>query len=153
MGRHPMILTEHLALLSGEHGKLLHKVKVYPAKRRFLATLGLSLVTSVGFVLAFTVLTGPYDLWLNIVVAVTALVVSPFLAGWLSPHPRYVAFFPASMLVGLSVEEAIHGSISYDSEPLFFIPLLTIMYGGWASATFFGGWLARKALSRLTERR
>ena len=82
-----------------------------------------------------------------------ALVVAPILAGWLSPHPSYVAFFPASMLVGLSVEEAIHGSVAYDSEPLLFIPLLTIIYGGWASATFFGGWLAHKALSRLTERR
>ena len=78
--------------------------------------------------------------------------VPPFLAGWLSPHPSYVAFFPTSLLVGLTVAEAIYGSVAYES-PFFFIPLLTIMYGGWASATFFGGWLAHRALSRLTERR
>ena len=40
---------------------MLHRVKVYPAKRRFLATLGLSLATSVGFVLSFTVLDRPDD--------------------------------------------------------------------------------------------
>ena len=137
----------------GGIGKLPHQVEVHPTRRRFLATLGLSLVTSVGFVLAFAVLDRPDSPWLATVVLVTSLVVSPFLAGWLSPHPRYVAFFPASLLVGLSVEEAIHGSISYDSEPLLFIPLLTIIYGGWASVTFFGGWLAHKALSRLTDRR
>lgn len=132
---------------------MLHRAKAYPAKRRFLATLGLSLVTSAGFVLAFTILDGPDDPWRAMVVGGTALMVPPFLAGWLSPHPSYVAFFPTSLLVGMSVETAIHGSISYDSEPLFFIPLLTIIYGGWASATFFGGWLAHSALSRLTERR
>ena len=133
--------------------KLLHRVKVYPAKRRFLATLGLSLVTSVGFVLAFAVLDAPDDPWRAAVVGVTALTVPPFLAGWLSPQSRCVAFFPATLLVGLSVEEAIHGSMSYDSEPLLFIPLLTIIYGGWASVTFVGEWLAHSALSRLTERR
>ena len=87
------------------------------------------------------------------VVGGTALVVPPFLAGWLSPHPSYVAFFPASMLVGLSVETAIYGQASYDSEPLFFVPLLTILYGGLATATFFGGWMAHSVLSHLKERR
>ena len=134
-------------------GKLLHRIKVYPAKRRFLAMLGLSLVTSVCFVLAFTALDRPDDPWRAMAVGVTALVIPPFLAGWLSPHPRYVAFFPASMLVGLSVETAIYGSLSYDTEPYWFIPLLTIIYGGWASATFFGGRLAHSAFYRLRERR
>ena len=60
---------------------MLHRVKVYPAKRRFLATLGLSLATSVGFVLAFTVLDRPDDPWRAMVVGITALVVPPFLAG------------------------------------------------------------------------
>ena len=132
---------------------MLHRAKAYPAKRRFLATLGLSLVTSAGFVLSFTVLDAPDDAWRATVVGITALMVPPFLAGWLSPHPSYVAFFPTSLLVGLTVAEAIYGSVAYESEPFFFIPLLTIMYGGWASATFFGGWLAHRALSRLTERR
>ena len=132
---------------------MLHWVKVYPAKRRFLATLGLSLATSVGFVLAFTVLDRPDDPWRAMVVGITALVDPPFLAGWLSPHPSYVAFFPASMLVGLSVETAIHGSLSYDSDPYYFIALLTIIYGGWASATFLGGWMAHRVLSHLKERR
>ena len=79
--------------------------------------------------------------------------VPPFLAGWLSPHPSYVAFFPTSLLVGLSVTTAIHGSQWHDSDPYLFIVLLTIIYGGWASATFFGGWLAHRALSHLTGRR
>ena len=132
---------------------MLHRIKVYPAKRQFLATLGLSLVTSVGFVLAFTVLDRPDDPWHAMVVGGTALVFPPFLAGWISPHPSYVAFFPASMLVGLSVETAIHGSLSYDSDPYYFIALLTIIYGGWASATFLGGWIAHSVLSHLKERR
>ena len=132
---------------------LVHRVMVDPAKRRFLATLSLSLVASVGFVLSFGVLDAPDDPWRAMVVAVTALTVPPFLAGWLSRHPSYVAFFPTSLLVGLSVEEAIHGSVSYDSEPLLFIPSLTIIYGGWASVTFFGGRLARSALSHLAKRR
>ena len=134
-------------------GKLLHRVKAYPAKRRFLATLGLSLVTSAGFVLAFIVLDRPDDPWRAMVVGGAALMVAPILAGWLSPHPNFVAFFPASMLVGLYVATAIHGSRWHDSDPYLFPVLLTIIYGGWASATFFGGWLAHKALSRLTERR
>ena len=130
---------------------MLHRVKVYPGKRQFLATLGLSLVTSVGFVLAFTVLDRPDDPWRAMVVGGTALMVPPFFAGWISPHPSYVAFFPASMLVGLSVETVIQGQAAYDSEPLLFIPLLTIIYGGWASITFFGGWLTHSALSRLIK--
>lgn len=132
---------------------MLHRVKVYLAKRHFLTTLGLSLVTSVGVVLAFTALGEPDDLWPGIVVGVTALVVSPFLAGWLSPHLRYVAFFPASMLVGLSVATATHGSQWHDSDPYLFSIMLTIIYGGWASATFLGGWLTHKAFSRLKAHR
>lgn len=130
---------------------MLHRIKVYPARLRLLATLGLSLVTSVGVVLAFAV--SPDDTWRGMMVLATALAVAPFIAGWISPHPSHAAFFPASLLVGLSVETVIHGSISYDSEPLLFIPLLTIIYGGLASITFLGGWLAHRALSHLTERR
>ena len=131
---------------------MLRRVKVFPAKRRFLATFGLSLVTSIGLVLSFTILDRPDDPWRAMVVGVASLMVPPFLAGWLSLNPKYVAFFPASLLLGFSVETVIHGSLSYDSEPFWFIPLLTIMYGGWASITFFGGWLAHSAFSRLTER-
>ena len=132
---------------------MLHRAKAYPAKRRFLATLGLSLVTSAGFVLSFTVLDAPDDAWRATVVGITALMVPPFLAGWLSPHPSYVAFFPTSLLVGLTVAEAIYGSVAYESEPFFFIPLLTIMYGaGHQQRSSAGGWLIEPS-PRLTERR
>ena len=133
---------------------MLHRIKVYPAKRQFLATLGLSLVTSVGFVLAFGVLDTPDVPWHALVVWVAALVVPPFLAGWLSPRLSYVAFFPASLLVGLTVAETVtHRPVSYDSDPFFFIPLLTIIYGGWASVTFFGGWMAHSVISHLKDRK
>ncbi len=132
---------------------MLHRVKVYPAKRRFLATLGLTLVSGVGFVLAVTVLERPDDTWRAMVTGVIALMVAPFLAGWLSPHPSYVAFFPISLFVGLSVETAIHGPLTIDSDNFWFIVALTTIYGGLASVTFLGGWLTHYGLSRLAERR
>ena len=72
---------------------MLHRAKAYPAKRRFLATLGLSLVTSAGFVLSFTVLDAPDDLWRAMVVGITALMVPHVPLCWLaiaSPQLRSI---------------------------------------------------------------
>ena len=117
-------------------------------KSRFTATLGLSLVTGAGMALAFTVL-ADIGAWRAILAVVIALVVSPVIAGWLSSEVKYVAFFPVSVLGSFSIAAAIFRPLSYDTEPIAFVILLTVIYGGMASLAFVAGWMARHFIRRL----
>ena len=114
-------------------------------KVRFLAVLGLAAVTGVGFATSFTVL-GNYITWLSILVAVIALGVSPFLGGVLSPKSTAIVLFPISILAGLCVAWAVYGPPSSDTEPIAFVIMITIIYGGIASVVFYVGWIAGRAL-------
>ena len=118
---------------------------------RFMTTLALALIAGAGLALAFTVL-GNVGAWLAILAVVTALGVSPVIAGWMSPKLSHVFFFPVIMLGCLSVASAIHGPLSLDSDPVAFVILLTAIYGGMASLAFVAGWMTRQFLHRLRGR-
>ena len=118
---------------------------------RFMATLGLALIAGAVVALAFTVLGNAGD-WLAILAVVTALGVSPVIAGWMSPKLSHVFLFPVIMLGCLSVASAIHGPLSYDSDPIAFVILLAAIYGGMASLAFVAGWIARQLFHRIRGR-
>ena len=110
-----------------------------------MVTAGFAAIAGAGVSLGFTVFDNA-GTWFLILAAVITLGVYPLLAGWLSPRLMYVAFFPISVLVSLSIASAIHGPLSSDSEPIWFIFALTFIYGGGASVAFSVGWIARQYL-------
>ena len=73
---------------------------------------------------------------------------APVFAGWLSPGLKQAWFFPIGVLASLSVATAIYGPLSSDSEPIGFVIVLTLIYGGVASVAFCIAWIARQYLRR-----
>ena len=121
-------------------------------KGDFLVTAGFAAIAGAGVASSFTVFDNA-STWYLVLVAVITLGAYPLLAGWLSPSLRDVALFPISILFGLSAAWAIDGPLSSDSHPIWFIFVLTIVYGGGASAAFCVGWIARQYLLRLRGNR
>ena len=109
-------------------------------KNNFMVALGLSLVTGAGFGLSFTVLDNATSTWLAILVAVIALGVSPFLAGWLSPNPINFVLSPISVLGSISIAWAIVGPF-LDTTFIWFVIMAGGTYGGMTSVAFFVGWI------------
>ena len=90
-----------------------------------------------GVALGFTVLDSTTGTWLLILATAIPLGVSPVVAGWLSPELKQAWFFPTGVLASLSVATAIYGPLSSDSEPIGFVVMLTLIYGGGASVAFW----------------
>ena len=121
-------------------------------KGDFLVTAGFAAIAGAGVASNFTVFDTASP-WYLVLVAVITLGAYPLLAGWLSPPLRNVALFPISVLFALSVAWAIGGPLFSDSHPIWVIFVLTIFYGGGASAAFCVGWIARQYLLRLRGHR
>ena len=121
-------------------------------KGDFLVTAGFAAIAGAGAALSFTVFANS-STWYLVLVAVITVGVYPLLAGWLSPSLRDVALFPISVLFALSVAWAVGGPLFSDSHPIWVIFVLTIFYGGGASAAFCVGWIARQYLLRLQGNR
>ena len=81
-------------------------------KGDFLVTAGFAAIAGAGVASIFTVFDNA-STWYLVLVAVVTLGAYPLLAGWLSPRLMYVAFFPISVLVSLSIASAIHGGLSF----------------------------------------
>ena len=120
-------------------------------KGDFLVTAGFAVIAGAGVALGFTVLDSTTSTWLLILAAVT--LVSPVVAGWLSPGLKQAWFFPIGVLASLSIATAIYGPLSSDSEPIGFVIVLTLIYGGGASVAFCVAWIARQYLRRLRGHR
>ena len=115
-------------------------------KGDFLVTAGFVAITGAGVALGFTVLDSTTSTWLLILAAAT--LGAPVFAGWLSPGLKQAWFFPIGVLASLSVATAIYGPLSSDSEPIGFVIVLTLIYGGAASVAFCVAWIARQYLRR-----
>ena len=120
---------------------------------RFLVTLGLAVITSSTLALMFAVFNNTEPSWLLIVVAVIVLGVSPILAGWLSQEFLSAFLFPICILVSLSAASFINGPLSYDSDPIGFVLLLTLIYGGIAYIGFSVSWTVRQSVRRRRGKR
>ena len=118
-----------------------------------VVTAGLAAITGAGVALSFTVLDSTTSTWLLILATAIPLGVSPVVAGWLSPELKHAWFFPVGVLASLSIATAIYGPLSSDSEPIAFVVMLTLIYGGGASVAFCVGWIARQYLRRLRGHR
>ena len=116
-----------------------------------VVTAGLAAITGAGVALGFTVFNSATSTWLLILAM--AIPLSPFVAGWLSPELKRAWFFPIGVLVSLSVATVIYGPLSSDSEPIAFVVMLTLIYGGGASVAFCVSWIARQYLRRLRGHR
>ena len=117
-------------------------------KGRSVAAAGCAAITGAGVALGFTVLDSTTSTWLLILATAIPLGVSPVVAGWLSPELKQAWFFPIGVLASLSVATAIYGPLSSDSEPIGFVIVLTLIYGGGASVAFCVAWIARQYLRR-----
>ena len=117
-----------------------------------VVTAGLAAITGAGVALGFTVLDSTMSTWL-LILATAIPLASPFVAGWLSPELKHAWFFPIGVLASLSVATAIYGPLSSDSEPIGFVIVLTLIYGGATSVAFCAAWIARQYLRRLRGHR
>ena len=99
-------------------------------------------IMGAGFAASFIANDLPFGAWLYVPVAIVLLGAIPFLAGWLSPRLNNIVLFPASVLASLSVGFAVYG-VDADVEPIAYTVLLTLIYGGLASAGFYVGWVLR----------
>ena len=109
-------------------------------KGRSVAAAGCAAITGAGVALGFTVLDSTTSTWLLILATAIPLGVSPVVAGWLSPELKQAWFFPTGVLASLSVATAIYGPLSSDSEPIGFVVMLTLIYGGVSPVV--AGWLS-----------
>ena len=98
----------------------------------------------------FTVLRNS-EAWLYIPVAIVTLGVSPILAGWFSRGLYGVALFPLSGFLSLSVASLVFGGDFYDVEPIPFLFVLSLIWGGLASVAFLASWGARIGLAQLRQ--
>ena len=120
-------------------------------KGHSVVTAGLAAITGAGVALGFTGFDNA-STWLLILLAVITLV-SPVVAGWLSPGLKQAWFFPIGVLAGLFIATAIYGPLSSDSEPIAFVVMLTFIYGGGASVAFCVAWIARQYLRHVRGNR
>ena len=112
-------------------------------------TIGLLLLNGVGIALGFTLLENS-ETWLQVLVAAMALG-TPFIAGWVSPRLTYAVLPPLVLLVCLSVAFTLYGRSYWDSEPIVFTILLSVIYGGLASIVFAAGWVMRRVVRRIRK--
>ena len=115
---------------------------------RFLVTLGLAAITGATLALMCTAFSDAKPTWFLIVVQVIILGVFPILAGWLSKEFLNAFLFPVCILVSFSVASFIDRSFSYDSEPIWFVLMLTPIYGGIAYIAFSVSWTVRQSVRR-----
>ena len=113
-------------------------------KIRFAVVLGLALITGVWIALSFT-RGNTANSWFLTPASVMTLGVFPIIAGCLFPRAWGAVLFLACVLVSLSVAEFIDGPLSLDTEPVAFVILLTLIYGGIPSLFFWVGWIARQS--------
>ena len=125
-------------------------------KGSFARALGLAAVTALGLGLSLTVLEDFRSGWLLATVLIASLIVSPLLAGWLSPRLRYAALFPIGVLVSFSIATVIDDSLYYGNdyldhgdEGVGFAVFHTAIYGGGTFLIFCAGWIARHYVRRL----
>ena len=104
----------------------------------------LFLPTGVGITLLFTLLQSG-DVWLQILVAVISAG-SSFLAGLLSTGLGISALLPLVVFACLAVAFGLYGASSHDVEPIPFMILLSLIYGGVAYFAFGAGWVVRGLL-------
>ena len=116
-------------------------------KGRSVVAAGFAAIAGAGLALGFTVLDSTTSTWI-LVLVVAATLGAPVFAGWLSPGLKQAWFFPIGVLASLSVATAIYGPLSSDSEPIGFVIVLTLIYGGAASLAFCAAWVARQYLRR-----
>ena len=121
-------------------------------KGRSVVAAGFAAIAGAGLALGFTVLDSTTSTWILVLVAAVTLG-APVFAGWLSPGLKQAWFFPIGVLASLSVATAIYGPLSSDSEPIGFVIVLTLIYGGAASVAFCVAWIARQYLRRLRGHR
>ena len=111
-------------------------------------SLGLALLTAVGFGLLSTVLDNSNNTWAGAAVLVVAVGVSPIVAGWTSPFRMYFVLFPVGISASVYTAGKIFGPTLMET-PLDVLAILTgLVYGGIASIAFFGGWFTRQYLGR-----
>ena len=115
---------------------------------RFLVTLGLAVVTGATLALMFTAFSYDKPTWFLIVLQLIILGVFPILAGWFSKEFLNAFLFPVCILVSLSVASFIDRSLSYDTEPIWFVPMLTLIYGGIAYIAFSVSWTVWQSVRR-----
>ena len=121
-------------------------------KGDFLVTAGFAAIAGAGLALGFTVLDSTTSTWILVLVAAATLG-APVFAGWLSPGLKQAWFFPIGVLASLSAATAIYGPLSSDSEPIAFVIVLTLIYGGGASVAFCVAWIARQYLRHVRGNR
>ena len=121
-------------------------------KGDFLVTAGFAAIAGAGLALGFTVLDSTTSTWILVLVAAATLG-APVFAGWLSPGLKQAWFFPIGVLGSLSAATAIYGPLSSDSEPIAFVIVLTLIYGGGASVAFCVAWIARQYLRHVRGNR
>ena len=94
----------------------------------------------------------PYAIHIFYTVQITAVVVSPFLAGWQTQSLKNALLYPIGVLVCVSVVWAIGEPPPIDALPIVFLIVITVGYGGVASVAFFTGWKAGQWLHRTRYR-
>ena len=110
----------------------------------------LLLLGGMGIALLFT-LVADSETWFQILVSV--MVVGAFLtSGFFSPRLMNALFCPAVILVSLAVAFTVYDEGYYDTEPLIFAVILSVIYGALASVIFAAGWLVRWAVCQIRTR-
>lgn len=69
-----------------------------------------------------------------------------FIAGCFSRRLMNAAFCPVVVLGSLLVAFTVYDEAYYDTEPVVFAVILSVMYGGLGSILFMAGWLVRRAV-------
>lgn len=108
------------------------------------------LLGGVGLALSFTLLE---DAGTRLQILIIGMMVgSFFIAGCFSPRLTYALFCPVIMLACLSVAFTLYDEGYYDTPPLLFAVILSVMYGALASVIFAVGWLVRWAVCQIRSR-
>ena len=115
-----------------------------------VGTIVFLLLGGVGIALNLTLLEGAETRLQILVAGMTAA--SFFIAGFISPRLLGALFCPAVMLVSLAVAFTVYDEGYYDTEPLIFAVILSVIYGALASVIFAAGWLVRRAVCQIRTR-
>ena len=118
-------------------------------RRSTAVALALAGITGAGLGLSLTINGGG----LSIALLVVSIGISPLLAGWLSPRLWHIVLFPISVSVGTSIAVATNKSLAYDFEPIGYVILITVIYGGSAAVPFFAGWIGQQFVHWLQGQR
>ena len=110
---------------------------------RFLVTLGLATTAGTTLALILTVFNDAEPTWLLTAVQVTILGVFPILAGYISKEFLNAFLFPVCIGVSILVASFIDRSLTYDSERIWIVLIITLIYGGIAYIAFSVSWTVR----------